>query len=132
MAKVSGITTTVTVDTIADAPTDISNCITSISLNTSRGLQEITGLDMEAVERIVLRADGTGSMSGVFDPVSHAVFKEIPAATNVPRDMVIEYPGATMTLIVLLTDYSVSMGDDGALTWTVPFMLQDGTVPAWT
>jgi hypothetical protein len=133
MAKVSGITTAVSIDTIGDVLTDISNDITSISLNTTRGVMEVTGLDKAAVERILLIADGTGTMTGVWNTaLSHTVFKEIPAATNVPRDMVIAYPGATMTMIVILTDYSLDRADDGSLKWTVPFALQSGTVPAWT
>src|SRR3546814_12749520 len=31
----------------------------------------------------------------------------------------------------LFTDYALTRGDDGSLTWTAPGVLSDGTVPTW-
>ena len=124
MAKVSGITTAVTV-----ASNVISNDVTSISVDTPYGEQDITGLDKAAVERLLLRADCTGSMTGVFNTaasMSHATLK-----TPGSKTFVIGYPGATLTFTAVTTNYAVAMGTDGSLTWTVNWGLSSGTA-AWT
>jgi len=141
LTKASGLTTSVTVDNAAGAGKDISNDITSFNVSTPRGVQDITGLDKSAVERILLRADGNISMTGVYNAStadkSHDVFKSIPTqsgtGTGATRTVVIVYPGTkTLTMECVLTDYQVSMGADGSLTWTVPGQLADGTAPTWS
>lgn len=126
MAKSSGLTTSVTV-----ASNDISNDVTSIDVDTPYGVQDITGLDKSAMERLTLRADCTGTMTGVFNIASnksHATLK-----TPGSKTFVIVYPGpATLTFTAITTGYSVSMADDGSLTWSVPFQLSSGTAAAWT
>jgi hypothetical protein len=135
MAKESGLGMTVGVDDSA-GPTlrQIENDITSIRFSTPRGVQEISGLDKTAMERLLLRADGSVEMRGVFNDaadMSHAVFKTIPS-TSVTRTVTIVVSGQTLTMEMVLHDYQLEMGDDGALTWTVPASLQSGTVPTWT
>ena len=123
MSKVSGITTAVTV-----ASSNISNDLTSVTVDTPYGVQEITGLDKAAVERLLLRADCTGTFNGVFNAaLSHAVFK-----TPGSKTVVIAYPGATLTFTAVTTAYPLTMGDDGSLTFAVPFALSSGTAAAWT
>lgn len=125
MAKSSGLTTTVTV-----ASNDISNDVTSINIDTPYGVQDITGLDKSAVERLLLRADCTGSLNGVFNTTaskSHATLK-----TPGSKTFVIGYPGATLTFTAVTTNYAVSLGTDGALTWSCNFSLSSGTAAAWT
>lgn len=141
MTKVSGLTTSVTVDDAAGAGKDISNDITSFNVSTPRGTEDITGLDKSAVERILLRADGNISMNGVFNAStadkSHDVFKTVPtqsgSGTGSTRTVVIVYPGSkTLTMECVLTDYQINMGADGSLTWTVPGELANGTAPTWS
>lgn len=125
MAKVSGLTTAVTV-----ASNVISNDVTSVNVDTPYGVQDITGLDKSAVERLLLRADCTGSMTGVFNTaasMSHATLK-----TPGSKTVVIAYPGATLTFTAVFTNYAVTMGADGSLVWTVNFSLSSGTAAAWT
>ena len=126
MAKTSGITTSVTV-----ASNNISNDITSINVDTPYGEQDITGLDKSAIERLLLRADCTGTMNGVFNiaaSMSHATLK-----TPGSKTFVIVYPGtATLTFTAVTTNYALSMGDDGSLTWSVNWALSSGTAAAWT
>lgn len=126
MAKVSGLTTSVTV-----ASNDISNDITSFTVNTPYGVQDVTGLDKSAMERILLRADCSGSLSGVFNITaskSHATLKT-PASNSV----VIVFPGpATLTFNAIFSDYNLSFGTDGSLTWTTSWALDSGTAAAWT
>lgn len=127
MAKTSGLTTAVTV-----ASNVISNDVTSITLDTPYGVQEITGLDKSAVERLVLRADATGTMNGVFNTagsMSHATLK-----TPGSKTVVIAYASAaaTATFTAVFTNYAVNMAEDGSLTWSVNFQLSSGTAVAWT
>ena len=125
MAKVSGITTAVTI-----GGNVISNDVLGISVDTPYGEQEITGLDKSAVERLLLRADCTGSLNGVFNTaasMSHATLK-----TPGSKTFVIGFPGATLTFTAVTTNYAVAMGEDGSLTWSANWALSSGTAAAWS
>lgn len=127
MAKTSALTTAVTI-----ASNVISNDVTSITLDTPYGVQEITGLDKSAVERLILRADATGTMNGVFNTaasMSHATLK-----TPGSKTVVIAYASAaaTATFTAIFSNYAVSLAEDGSLTWSVNFSLSSGTAVAWT
>ena len=134
MAKESGIGMTVTVDDAAAAGQAITNDVTSISFSTPRGLQDITGLDKSAIERLLLLADGTVTINGVFNDdsnKSHAVFKTVPT-TSVSRTVVIVHSGQTLTMECMFSDYSLNRAQDGSLTWTASGSLSNGTAPTWS
>lgn len=134
MAKESGIGMTVTVDDSSGTGRAITNDITNIQFTTPRGVQDVTGLDKSAIERILLLADGTVTITGVFNDaanLSHDVFKSVPT-TSVSRTVVIVHSGQTMTMEILFTDYSLNRGTDGALTWTATGSLANGTAPTWS
>jgi hypothetical protein len=126
MAKVSGLTTSVTI-----AGNNISNDITSFTLDTPYGVQDVTGLDKSGFERLLLRGDVSGSINGVFDTtasMSHATLK-----TPGSKTCVIVFPGpATATFQVMTSNYALTFGADGSLTWSVDISLANGTVLAWT
>lgn len=126
MAKVSGLTTSLTV-----ASNDISNDVTSLTVDTPYGVQDITGLDKSAMERLLLRADCTGTATGVFNTSankSHATLK-----TPGSKSTVIVFPGpATLTFTAVWTNYALSMGADGSLVWSCNWALSSGTAAAWT
>ena len=127
MAKTSGITTAVTVGGQV-----ISNDVRSITIDTPYGEQEITGLDKSAVERLLLRADVQGSMTGVFNTaasMSHAQLKTPGSKTFV---VAFAAAAATATFTANTTNYNVTMAEDGSLTWSVNFNLNNGTALAWT
>lgn len=136
MAKVSGIPTSVTVDDSGGVARVISNDVTSITAATPRGVQEITGLDKSAVERILLLADGNVTINGIFNTAannSHDVFKTVPTQSGtVTRTVAIGYPGATLTMEMVFSDYSITRAEDGSLVWSAPGALANGTAPAWT
>lgn len=137
MAKESGLAwTTLSVDDSASTARDIRNDVTNFSFATPRGVQDVTGIDKSAMERILLLADFSITLNGVFNDasnLSHAVFKDIPAAAATARTTAIAVSGQTLTVgDVLYTDYSLTRGNDGSLTWTVPGVLADGTVPSWS
>lgn len=134
MAKESGIGMTVTVDDSAGAGQAITNDITSISFATPRGMQDITGLDKSGIERLLLLADGTVSITGVFNDaanMSHAVFKTVPT-TSVSRTVVIVHSGQTLTMEMMFSDYSLNRAQDGSLTYTATGSLSNGTAPTWS
>lgn len=140
MAKESGLGwTTLSVDDNGGTLRDIKNDVRSLDFATPRGVIETTGIDKFAYERILGLVDFTGTMNGTFNDAtnaSHDVFKTVPSATAVARQINITVSGqslgVTPALEVLLTDYPLSRSDSGELTWAVPFALSNGEVPAWT
>ena len=134
MAKISGIPTSVSIDDGAGSPQVITNDVTEISWSSPNVLEDITGLDKVAVERLHLLGDFTGELTGWFNTasnMSHAVFKTIWSSTIASRTLAIGLPGATLTAEVLLSDYSMSV-NDGKVVWKVPFALANGAYPVWS
>lgn len=122
------------VDDSAGTPRTISNDITNHTFSTPRGVQDVTGVDKSAIERLLLLADFSWTPNGVFDDganLAHAVFKTVPS-TSVARTTTLAISGQTLAGELLFTDYSMSRGQDGSLTWTAPGVLADGTVPTWS
>lgn len=133
--KKTGLGATLTVDDAAAAAQNISNSVRSFEFATPYGIQDITGVDKSAIERLSLLADFTVTFNGVFDTgsnLAHAVFS---GDLTVARTTKIQpTSGATpyLSCEALYSDYSVSRSDSGELTWTAPGSLSDGTVPSWT
>ena len=136
MAKTSGLGGAVKVEDAATSVQTISNDITNYQLSTPRAVQDVTGVDKSANERILLLADASVTLNGVFNTagnMSHAVFSTIPS-TSVNRSVqILPIGGTTPTLTsnYLLTDYQLTRANTGELTWQVPGSLADGNVPTW-
>lgn len=125
--------TTLSVDDSAGTARDIRNDITNLEFATPRATQEVTGIDKSAMERLLLLADFTITLNGVFNPASnasHDVFKTVPS-TSVARTVSITVGGKSLPNEVLFTDYPLTRADSGELTFAVPGSLADGTVPTW-
>jgi hypothetical protein len=133
MAKTSGLGwTTFSVDDAGGAPVVIKNDITNLQFATPRGVQDVTGIDKSAMERLLLLADLSYTLNGVVNPtVSHTVFKTVPS-TSVARTVTNVVAAQTLAAEVLFTDYNHTRGADGAWTWSAPGVLADGNVPAWS
>ena len=135
MAKESGLGWSVlSVDDAAGTPCDVRNDVTSLEYATPRAVQDVTGIDKSAMERLLLLADFSITLNGVFNDaagMSHSVFKTVPSS-SVPRTTTLTVSGQTLANEVLFTDYSLNRGDDGALPWSVPGVLADGQVPTWS
>lgn len=137
MAKTSGLGAAIVVDDATGSPQTISNDINEFSLSTPRAVQDITGVDKSAHERLQLLADGSVSLKGVYNAaanMSHAVFSTVPS-TSVNRTTKItptESSTPYISMELLFSAYDVARAADGALTWTAPGQLADGTVPSWT
>ena len=135
MAKQSGMGwTTFSVDDSAGSPQVIKNDITNLQFATPRGVQDVTGIDKSAMERILLLADLSYTLNGVFNPSAnqaHAVFKTVPS-TSVLRTVTNVISAQTLAAECLATDYNLTRAADGSFTWSVPLVLADGTVPTWS
>lgn len=134
MSKQSGMGwTTLTIDNASGSGKDLRNGVTNFQFATPRGVQDVTGIDKSAIERILLLADFSITLNGVFDPdadKTHAVLSTA-SSTSVARTTSIGIGGKTIAPEVLYTDYSLNRAQDGSLTFTSPGVLADGTVPTW-
>lgn len=137
MAKQSGLGwTTFSVDDAAGNVEAIKNDITSFSFGTPRAALDVTGLDVSAIERILLLADfnvtiNTTAINFAASPSFHDVFRTVPSS-SVARTTTLTIAGKTLAPEVLYTDYSLNRSQDGALGGTVPGVLANGVVPTWS
>ncbi|GHH57717.1 hypothetical protein [Lentzea cavernae] len=135
MAKESGLGwSTCSLDDASGTPQDIKNDITNLEISTPRAVQDVTGLDKSAVERILLLADCSGTLNGVFNDAAnkgHAVLKTV-SSTSVNRTLTLTVSGQTLANEVLVTDYPLTRAASGELTYAAPFVLADGNVPTWS
>lgn len=137
MAKETGLgVTSFTIDDSAGSGRDIVNDITNFNISTPRGVQDVTGVDKTAFERLLLLADTSGTLNGVFNDaanLSHAVFSDVvdPTADD-SRTFVMVHSAQTFTAEVHFTDYALTRAQSGELTWSAPYVNADGSVPAWS
>lgn len=128
--------TTLSVDDSAGTLTDIKNDVTNLQFTTPRGVQDVTGVDKSAMERLLLLADMSLNLNGVFNPVgSHLIFRTVPS-TSVAREFTLTVGGVSLgvtgTPTLLFTDYNLTRAASGELTWTAPGVLANGVVPTWS
>ena len=133
-AKSSGIGMTVTIDDADGTGRNITNDITNLTFNTSRGVQDVTGLDKAAMERLLLLNDFNLTVTAVFNPAANpsmfGVFST--PADNDTRTVVIVVGGKTMTAECVMSDVSWNRNTDGSFTAQATFVLANGTAAAWT
>jgi len=127
--------TTLSVDDGSGTPQDIRNDIGNLQFATPRAVQDVTGIDKSAYERLLLLADFSMTLNGVgFDAAAgqaHPTLRTVPS-TSVQRTVTIVVNGATLANECIFTDYSITRGADGAMTWTAPAVLANGAVPTWS
>lgn len=127
--------TTLSVDDGAASLKDIRADVQNFQFATPRGVQDVTGIDKSAYERLLLLADFSITLNGVgFDDQTsqaHTTFKTV-SSTSTVRTVSLAVSGQTLACECIATDYSITRGADGAMTWTVPLVLADGTAPAWS
>lgn len=137
MAKTTGLGSTVIIDDNSGSPQTISNDITDFSFSTPRAVQDVTGVDKSANERLLLLADYSVTLNGVFNTasnMSHDVFKTVPS-TSVNRTSKIEPTSGSTPFLAceaLYTDYQITRSNSGELTWSAAGVLADGTTPSWS
>lgn len=143
MAKITGVGWDVlSVDDSGGTLRDVRNDITNFDFATPRGVQDVTGVDKSAMERLLLLADMSVTVNGVVNFASnqsHDVFKTVPS-TSVAREFSLGLTdGATTYSLglspqttLLFTDYSLGRSAAGELTFTAPGVLANGVVPTWS
>ena len=137
MAKESGIGMTCTVDDSGGTGRAISNDVTNVAIGMPSPVQDITGVNSTGMERLLLIADLSITLNGVFNDAAttgaHTVLASFRtlAASQTGRTTVIVVSGDTLTNEVLYTDYALTRAADGSLTWSAPGGLSNGTLSAW-
>lgn len=134
MAKESGIGASIAIDDSGGSAKTLSNDITQFEVATPRAVQDITGTDVSAIERLLLLADGSFSPQGVFNDAAdraHPTLKTI-SSTSVARTVTIGHSAQTLAMEMLGTDYALTRAATGELTWQAPFVLQSGLAPTWS
>ena len=137
MPKLTGLSGTLQVADASATLQNIGTDITNYTFTTPRGLEDTTGMNKFANERLLLLTDFTVTLNGIFDNganLSHSVFSTV-TGTSVTRSLSIAPTPVTTTPIItvncLITDYQITRANTAELTWQVPGSLADGTVPTW-
>lgn len=134
MAKESGLGwTTLNVDNSSGTPNDIKNDVNSLDWSVSNAMQEVTGIDKSATERLALLADFTITLNGTFNDaasMSFATLKDLP--TGVSRTVQLVVSGQTLSNECLGTNFDFDRSDGGEFTWKSTLVLSNGTVPTWS
>jgi hypothetical protein len=133
MAKENGLGwTTFDVDDEAGGAQDIRAATNTLEFSTPKNLLEVTGIDKSAMERLDGLWDFQSTANGTWDDATsdspHDVFADLSGV----RTWLIVVSGQTLSNEVLISDYAISRGNDGALTWSAPCALANGAVPNWT
>ncbi len=117
----------------------IKNDVTSFDFSTPRGVMDITGVDSSALERLLLLADFTTTLTGIFNDGATDSWKEAFAVagkgvsdSSAARTLTLVISAQTLANEIMLTDMTMSRSATGEFTWTVDGSLSDGTVPAWS
>jgi hypothetical protein len=136
VAKTSGLGAAIAVDDASGTPQTITNDVTNFALTTPVALQDITGVDKSAHERLALLRDGTTTLNGVFNAaanMSHAVLSTVTTTASVRTVKVTPTVSTSPNLSMeeLFTGYNVTRSNSGELTWTAEGQLADGTIPTW-
>jgi hypothetical protein len=133
MAKESGMGMALAVDDHGGSARTISNDVTSLDFGIPRGVQDITGINSSAVERLLLLADFTITINGVFNDasnLSHAVFSTV-SSTSVTRTVTITISSNSLPNETIFTDYALSRSATGEANYTASGSLNSTTVPTW-
>ncbi len=137
MPKLTGLSGTIKVTDAATTYRDIGSDITNYSFSTPRGLEDVTGMNKFANERLLLLTDFTVTFNGILDNdpnMSHSVFSTV-TGTSVTRSVSIAPTSVATTPIIttncLITDYQMTRSANADITWQVPASLADGNVPTW-
>lgn len=134
MAKESGLGwTTCSVDDSGGAAVAIKNDVTNLEISTPRAVQDVTGIDKSAIERLLLLADASVTLNWVFNDGAtgaFTVFKTVPSS-SVARTTTLAVSGQTLACELYYTDCALTRAATGELTGSSPGVLADGTVPTW-
>jgi len=136
MAIQTGLGDYIAVDDSGGSARDISDNVQSYEIGNSQNLLDSTTVSKSALQRLIALGDLQVTINGMFDAASnksHDVFK----TKSGTRTFDLRIGGNSssnpqLTAEMLVADYNLSRGTDGALNFTASLMLQSGTVPTWS
>ena len=128
---------TVAVDDSAGSAQTLTTDITGLTIAMPSGVQDVTAVGSSGMERLLLLADCSVVLNGVFDDgsnLAHAVFKNYRTlpGTELGRTTTIVHSGQTFTDTLLYVNYDLTRAPDGSLTFTTTGQCSDGGVPSWS
>lgn len=133
--KISGLGwETLDLDDSGGTGRNIENDVNSLNIAFPRGVQDVSGVDVFAFERLLLMADASGTLNGTMNVdanKSHAVLKTV-SSSSVSRTLALGVASQTLSIETLVTDYQIGRATEGGLTWAAPFVLTGGLVPTWS
>lgn len=134
MAKENGLGATITIDDSTPTARAVTNDVRDCSISTPKALQDITGLDKSAMERLTLLTDGSFSLNGIFNDAASTglftVLKTIPS-TAVTRTVTFVLSANTLGMEMLFSGMTLARGAGGEATISAQAELADGTLPTW-
>lgn len=132
MAKETGLGwTACNVDDAGGVARDLRNDMTNLDFSTPYNVQEVTGLDKSAVERLLLLADYSGTLNSVFNSAANRVHAVMAGDLRVIRTLALTVSTKILNNEVFFTEYGLTRAAGGEFTAQHPFVLADGTVPTW-
>lgn len=135
MAKVTGLGDYLAIDDSGGTARDISDNVTSLTINSSQNLFDVTTLSKSAIERLIGLNDLTIDVTATVDTAANkslAVFKILSGTRTITYSMGGNTSGKPRLQVeCLMTGAPISRGADGALEISANFALQSGTVPTW-
>jgi len=137
VAKTQGLGATIIVADSSSVARTISNDCTEFTISTPRAIQDITGVDKSAHERLLLLADYSFTLKGVVNTaanMSHAVFSTVPSTSVIRSTSVAPTSNSGTPILVanlFYSDYQITRSATGELPWDVKGDLGDGAVPTW-
>jgi hypothetical protein len=139
MAKTSGLGATIIIADAGGTPRTISNDFTDFTLAMPVALQDTTGVDKYAHEKLPLLRDLTMQFKGVCNfaaNMSHAVLSTVTTGAGAVERATSVYPTSNNSTPVLaanllFSNYDVARGNGGELTFSSNGSLADGAIPTW-
>jgi hypothetical protein len=136
MAKESGLGwTRLEVDNTGGSAQELKNDVGSFEFALPIAVQEVTGIDMSAYERLPLLRDFSITLNfpAWNDDANRvfAVLSTIPTNPG-PRTVGMTVSGQILNNECLFTSFDWSRGDDGKFSGKSTAVLANGTIPAWS
>jgi hypothetical protein len=137
VAKTSGLGAAIVIADDTDTNQTISDDVTEFSLSTPRAVQDITGVDVYAHQRLLLLADATVSLKLIMNnaaDMGHMVLSTM-SSTSVLRSVQVTPTASTKPYLGFngyVSTYDVARSATGELTTSAEVVLGDGNTPTWT
>ena len=124
------------VDDSGGSARDISDNVNSVEITNNQNLIDATTLSKSAIERIIGLGDFGLTINGTFDSASnksHDVFKVKSGTRTVSYAIGGNTQGNPIIEVeCLVSEYNISRGADGTLTFTAALQGQSGSVATWS